>query len=78
MGIEVVQEGEKRPLRLCPLRQPVKELAIDYRRRLAIDVKPAPDVLNGGPQPSELEPFFHEAAIDWIPNKDATDQDGSS
>ena len=35
MGIVVIHEGEERPLRLPAARQPVEELAMDHRRRLA-------------------------------------------
>ena len=36
VDVEVIQEGEERPLRLPAPRQPVEEFAIDHRRRLAV------------------------------------------
>ena len=60
MGVEVVQESEKRPLRLRAAGQPVEKLAIDHRRPLAIGVERLPEAFDVGQQSGGLQPILRE------------------
>ncbi len=60
VGVEVIQEGEERPLRLPASGQPVEELAVDRRRVFPVVLDEPPEGLPGVLQEVEIQPTFEE------------------